>query len=682
MIIDFVQSIFSTTGFPARWTCGSGWAAEPWWGWIHIFSDLAIWAAYFSLGLLIVLFVQKKRDVPFPVVFFLFGAFIFLCGLTHLIDSVVFYWPVYRLAGLFKLATAIVSVATVGVCLRLTPFALELRGHNESARLINERTAELQDLNRRLREEIDERSRVVLQLGRNQETLKLAMAIGQTGFFDWDLATDVVKLDESEVRLTGLGKLNGIIELDEFFRCIHEDHREPLERVINECIMSGREYHSRFPFTRPDGRKLWLAGRGCAIRNDEGKAISFIGLNYDITEQVERELLLDREAVIARNASQQKSRFIAQVSHEIRTPLAAMLGCVDSLAVSLQPGDTRDTIRILRSQGELLKVLINDVLDISKMEAGRLEFQSRPVAIENVFADVLSLMNPLAEVKGLVIKWQVESKLPKSIVCDRHRLKQVCVNLIGNAIKFTEAGTITIVAKVDDLDPTRSDLVVEIRDTGQGIPNEKLNLIFEEFERVADDVDGVGLGLAISKRLLNLMGGSIMVQSEVGVGSAFVIRIPLGDIRDYEMVAINDITLNAAEMDPTDDLIQKLPLKVLAAEDTRAIQFVLKRMVGSFVDELVIVSNGMQVVEVAMDAEKSVKPFDLILMDIQMPELNGAEATRALRSAGYSKPIIALTAGAMESEKEACMNAGCTYFLSKPIDMHELRRLLAAFCLP
>ncbi len=680
MIIDFVSSIFSTSGFPARWNCGTAWAAEPWWGWIHILSDIVIWAAYFSLGMLIVLFVRKKRDVSFPVVFLLFGAFILLCGFTHLMDSLVFYWPAYRFAGLIKLATALVSFVTIAVCLKLAPLAIELRGPKESDRLIRERTAALEDLNCRLREEIEERSRVVLQLSRNQEALKLAMTISQTGFFDWDLATNLVKMDEAEVRLTGLGKSNGMVHLDEFFECIDKDHRKPLKQVIEDCIANGREYHSRFPFTSPDGKKLWLAGRGCAIQNSKGKPISFIGLNYDITEQVEREILLDREAADARNASQQKSRFIAQVGHEIRTPLAAMLGCVDSLVFSLEPGDTRDTIRILRSQGELLQVLINDVLDFSKLEAGRLDFQTSPVATENIFADVLSLMNPLAQEKGLIIKWQVESKLPKSIVCDRHRLKQVCVNLIGNAIKFTEEGAITIVVKVDDTDPKQSDLIVEIRDTGQGIPKEKLILIFEEYERVAGDVDGSGLGLAISKRLVNMMGGSLEVQSEVGVGSAFVIRIPLGDISNYEMVIIEDIALDAVKMDAGDDVPLKLPLRVLAAEDTRAIQFVLKRMVGSFVDELVVVPNGVQVVQVAMAAENSDKPFDLILMDIQMPEMNGADATRQLRSAGYIEPIIALTAGAMESEKQACINAGCTHFLSKPIDMHELRRLLASLC--
>lgn len=678
MTLKTLLSIFSTEGFPARWNCGTGWRDEPWWGWFHILGDGAIWLAYMALSILIVFFAKKKRDVPFPIVFFLFGAFILLCGFTHLMDGLIFYWPAYRLASLVKLATATVSLATVVVCLRLAPIALQLRGSKELDELINERTRELEELNRRLREEIDERTRIVRELRRNRELLKLAMTVGETGFFDWDLETDEIKFDEAETRLTGIGSRLGTAKIGEFYECVDAAHRKPLKHQVRNCITNNSRFDTRFLFKRPDGKEVWLAGRGCVLRDESGKPKTFIGLNYDVTAQVEREMALDIEAIDARKASQQKSRFIAQVSHEIRTPLAAMLGCVDSLAMTLEAGETRDTIRIIRSQGELLQVLINDVLDISKMEAGRLEFQAKPMEVENIFADVWSLMNPLAQEKGLPIKWRAESKLPKVIVCDRYRLKQVFVNLIGNAIKFTEHGAITLAARVDESEPTNSFLLLEVRDTGQGIPKNKLDLIFEEFERVGDSEIGTGLGLPISKRLVNLMGGTISVRSEVGIGSAFSIRIPLGDISSYEMITVDPTAFESRSVDFQNELLEKLPLRILAAEDTRSIQFVLKRMVGSFVDEIVVVPNGIQAVQVALNAEESTRPFDLILMDIQMPELDGVEATRQLRREGFTKPIVALTAGAMESEKQACMTAGCTHFLSKPIDMHELRRILTA----
>ncbi len=633
-----------------------------------------------GLGLMIIVFARKKGDVPFPLVFFLFGAFITLCGFTHLIDSVIFYWPAYRLAGIVKLATAIVSLATAIVCFKFAPIALQLRGPKESDRIIRERTAELELANQRLHQESQERSRILTELSRNQEMLKLAMTVGETGFFEWDLATDKIRFDEAEIRLTGLGGATGTIELSEFFECVDPEHRGPLKEKISECLSSGMHYDSRFPFNRPDGKRVWLAGRGCVLPDEMGTPVTFIGLNYDITEQVEREAALDREAEKARKANEAKSRFIAQVSHEIRTPLAAMLGCVDSLAISMEPSDARDTILIIRSQGELLQVLINDVLDISKMEAGRLEFQPKLMAVDNVFADVWSLMNPLAQEKGLLIKWRAESKLPKTIVCDRYRLKQVCINLIANAIKFTEQGAITIVARVDDQDPDNSFLIVEILDTGPGIPKEKLNVIFEEFEQIGSGQMGTGLGLPISRRLVNLMGGTLSVRSEVGIGSAFAVRIPLGNISSYELTVVDHIAYDPNGLTKRSETAEKLPLRILAAEDTRAIQFVLKRMVGSFVDELVVVSNGLEAVQVAIDAETSDKPFDAILMDIQMPKLDGAEATRQLRREGFTKPIVALTAGAMESEKQACMVAGCTHFLAKPIDMLELRRLLRSFC--
>ncbi|XZE32674.1 ATP-binding protein [Pirellulaceae bacterium SH501] len=676
--LDSLSSLLETQGFPARWNCGTVWHQEPWWGWLHIVSDVVIWMCYFTIPLLMIAFARKKGDVPFPSVFALFASFILLCSVTHLIDAMIFYWPVYRLAGLMKFATAVVSFGTVIALFKILPAALLLRGPNEAQREIDDRTVELRKLTAQLQVEADRREKVVQDLRENRELLKLAMTEGDTGFFNWDLKSDLVSMDTAEVALTGLGESENKIFADDFFERIDPDYQDSVREAAKRAVEFGEPYDVRFPFLRPDGRKIWLAGRGCVFKDNRGNPLKFIGLNQDVTAQVERENQLDLEAERARIASEQKSRFIAQVSHEIRTPLAAMLGCIDSLLLTLEKSDTRDMLGIVRSQGELLQVLVNDVLDLSKMEAGRLKYEAKPTRVANVFADVWSLMNPLAQEKGISIRWLAETKIPETIVCDRYRLKQVFVNLIGNAIKFTDRGAVTIVARLESYGRNQNDLIAEVRDTGCGIPKDKLEVIFEEFEQAGEERSGAGLGLAICRRLVHLMGGTITARSEIGIGSAFTVRIPIGEIDEEALVVMDHIALENNEESVVREEMQRLPLKVLAAEDTRAIQFVLRRMIGSLVSELAIVSNGRLAVEQVMEAEKGARPYDLVLMDIQMPEVDGIEATRQLRREGFKRPIIALTAGAMESEKQACITAGCTHFLAKPIDLRELRRLMQA----
>jgi PAS domain S-box-containing protein len=677
MGFEHVWDIINTDGFPPRWNCGSVWKSEPWWGWIHIASDSVIWLCYFAIPIILIAFTRRKKDIAFPRVVIIFALFILLCGATHLIDAMIFYWPAYRLAGLLKMATAAISFATVIALIKVTPKAMLLRGPVQAEREINERTLELRSVTEQLRVEVEDKKRALGELRDKQEMLKLALHDGDIGFFNWDLKSDEVIFEFAESKITGLGLTSGKCKPTDFFECIESNYRSQVEQSVQAAIRSQSQYDMRFPFLRPDGKRVWLTGRGRILLDDSGQPQKFIGLNQDVTEQVQREQSLDTIASSARSASQQKSRFIAQVSHEIRTPLAAMLGCLDSILQTVERGDLRETLSIVRSQGELLQVLVNDVIDLSKIEAGKLSYEPKPMEVANVFADICSLMNPLADEKGLVLRWLPESKLPTTIVCDRNRLKQVFVNLIGNAIKFTDRGTITIVPRVDWSESQNCDLKIEVRDTGSGIPKDKLDIVFEEFEQASDERSGAGLGLAICKRLVQMMGGGISVRSEVGIGSAFTVKIPLGTIKPDQFVAIDSVVSQVDDNPPLERLIeQKLKLRVLAAEDTRAIQFVLRRMIGAIVQDLTIVSNGKQAVEQVMEAERSDRPYDLVLMDIQMPEVDGIEATRQLRREGFTKPIIALTAGAIDSDRQACLVAGCTHFLAKPIDLRELKRLM------
>ncbi|MFO0921304.1 MAG: ATP-binding protein [Pirellulales bacterium] len=674
-MLDSFAHLFSSHGFPARWNCGPAWKQEPWWGWIHIGSDLVIWLCYFAIPVILLGIARKKKDLPFPTLVVLFALFILACGGTHLADAIVFYVPIYRASGLLKLFTAIISMSTVIALYFIIPKALQLRGPKEAEREIQHQTQALQNLTSQLSNEIEAHRGTLSELQRNRELLHLAMSAGDIGFFHWNLESDALEMDEALIRLLGFQTISvDHLSPSLFFEHVHPEDRENLKSEVDDCVQTCKNYNARFRYQRPDGTSVWLSGRGLVLRNSRGEPSTFIGFNQDISHQVEREAKLDELAKQAISASEHKSRFIAQVSHEIRTPLTAMLGGLDALLMECEPGGTRDAIRIVRSQGELLQILVNDVLDLSKIEAGHLHIQTAPIDVANLIADVCSLMDPLAVEKGLVIRWFSESQLPATIQSDGYRLKQVFVNLIGNAIKFTDEGEIVVRVRLDATVPLESFLVVEVEDSGRGIPQDKLGEIFEEYTQASADPSGSGLGLAICKKLLQLMNGTLLVRSEEGKGSTFEIRIPLGDIRQYTLEKVNPITRAESVKEHGIAQLSPMALRVLAAEDTRAIQFVLRRMLEPYVLELVIVPNGRVAIETVLG--RGVDSFDVILMDIQMPEIDGTEATLELRKRGYTRPIIALTAGAMESERKACMAAGCTHFLAKPIDVQDLKRVL------
>ncbi len=677
-MLDALFGLFSGEGFPARWYCGTAWSEEPWWGWIHIFSDLAIFAAYFAIPLSLLQFVRRRGDLPFLGIANLFALFIVACGITHFTEAIIFYWPVYRLSGLFKLITAGISVATVVHLQKVIPYALAMRSPEEAEKEVREKTAELRKVTEQLKAEVKKGRAANRQLREHREMLRLALRAGDTGFFNWDLESGEVVFDETEVQITGLGK-DGKVTAEEFLSQIPASHVEEVRSAIDATISGNTDYETQFPFVRPSGEQLWLEGSGCVIRNSDGTATNFIGLNRDITEQITREQELDEQAREAEWRSEQKSRFVAHVSHEIRTPLTAMLGCIDALLAEKQDDDSLRSLRLLKTQGETLRILANDVLDLAKIERGKLKLERQSTDLRRIIAETRSLMDPLAQEQGITFKCESRSEVPKQIRLDPYRLKQVLINLVSNAVKFTEQGSVTLNTYVQrEESEDGSDqliLVNEISDTGPGIPKARIDALFEEYEQLMDkNAVGTGLGLSISKRLSELMGGSIEVESEVGRGSKFTVRIPI-EAASSEMIPL-DLVAIAEEDKQATHANTHFPLKVLVAEDTRAIQHVLKRLLEKRVDDLEIVGNGQEAVDTVRQAESSGHPFHVVLMDIQMPEMDGTTATKELRGAGIQIPIVALTAGAMKKERDACMAAGCTHFLPKPVNVEDLLNTL------
>ncbi len=376
----------------------------------------------------------------------------------------------------------------------------------------------------------------------------------------------------------------------------------------------------------------------------------------------------------AEDANRAKSAFLANMSHEIRTPMTAILGYADLLADPKNTPSTRDNyLAVVRRNGEHLLHLINDILDLSKIEAGKLTLDIQRCSLVSILADVVSMMQPRAEQRGTTLSVEYAGQLPEAIFTDGARLRQVVVNLVGNAVKFTENGTVRIVASL--LRNWRNDqpaVKLEVIDTGIGIRKEVLSQLFQPFSQgdaaVVQKFGGTGLGLAISRHIAELLGGELVVESTLGQGSTFALTMPAGELQGVRMLqspaeAIEESAVTS-RVSTGKDLVG---IRILLAEDgfdNRELIGTILRKVGADVE---IAENGRVAVNRA-EAE----PFDLILMDVNMPEMDGYEATRTLRSRGYERPILALTANAMSEDGERSLAAGCSDHLTKPIHQSQL----------
>ncbi len=1172
--------LFDTSAFPPRWQCGGGWQQEPFWGWLHIGSDVAIWGAYTAIPFVLIYFLRKRPDLPFPKILWLFVAFIFACGTVHLVEATLFWWPAYRFSGLVKLTTAVVSWATVFALLPLLPLVFAFRTPAQLEDLVRQRTEELQALAKQLQREVEQRTEIARELGEKEARLRLALRAGRMGTWDWELSTGATVLDPVERELTGLtgdvihiesfydrvlpddvpelrsavrravengeeynhefrwkmpdgrvrwlagrgevefnaadqavrmrgvnfditeertareqmleseaflrsildssadniqvldgdgrllsmnppglrameiddlttvqgsdwrafwpdicpdelaqaiqaavsggqGRFQGncktakgqmktcdvictrigtgvggqqrilcisrdITELrtvskarqesEERFRVLadniapfawmtdetgaivwfnkrwfdytgttvdqvkgwgwqtvaHPDHAERVVKKFRECLRTGVEWDDTFPLRAADGSYRWFLSRARAIRDENGKILQWFGSNTDITDQMAAERSLARahaqlesivnaaadgivtldekgrilsanstveqlfgfptEEVVGRpivdfiawakkhvtdaqaprgflvgkgleaigkkkdgtvvplevsvsdtnlgkrklyaaiirdvterkrteetlrirlraiefatngilitdahspdnaivyvnpafeqltgyssaetlgrncrflqgkgtdpeavavmrdairdrlecrvtllnyrkdgsrfwnevhvspvqddqgdvthfigiqsditgriryehrlreaqiqadSANRAKSEFLANVSHEIRTPMTAILGCADSLYRQLDDPDPKDVVRMIRDQGQLLLGILNDVLDLSKIEAGKLEIHVELCDPVRVIGDVHSLMHSQAVEKGIELRTTYQTQIPDVIETDPLRFRQILLNVVSNAIKFTEKGYVEVQVS-SRRRAQQMVLHIAVKDTGIGIPPDRIDTIFEAFVQQPNPLTarfhGTGLGLTICQKLVQMLGGSITVSSAEGEGSTFVIELPVGSIGPLQMKNPDELIRRTATRDSQMSMDVFIPCRVLVAEDTRAIQFMLTRMLTDSVTSLAVAENGEQAIAAVEKAAASGTPFDLLLMDMHMPVLNGFDATRKLRELGFTLPIIALTAGAMAGDREKCLAAGCTDYLPKPIDRVELFGKLEQYC--
>ena len=410
-----------------------------------------------------------------------------------------------------------------------------------------------------------------------------------------------------------------------------------------------------------------------AIRNSVGemknsaKHLARVEQSVRELERQAKDVESARSAAEAANFA--KSRFLATMSHEIRTPMTAILGYADILVDRLSDAANVQIAQTIKRNGEFLLQIVNDILDLSKIEAGKLSVERSECSPQQIVSDVAELMRVQCAAKNLGLAVEYQGHIPQTIVTDPMRLRQILVNLVGNAIKFTERGQIRLKVRQARNTAGAALMRFDIVDQGIGLTNEQVAKLFQPFSQTdsakALGRSGTGLGLTISKRLAESLGGSIWVRSRPGAGSKFSFTIATVADEPPKGPAAGPIPASSGQ-EPAGG--RKLSCRVLLAEDSPDNQDLIAFVLRKAGAEVAVVDHGKAAIEQALAALATGRPFDVILMDMQMPVLDGYEASRELRQRGYRGAIIALTAHAMSDELQRCIDSGCDAYLTKPID--------------
>lgn len=534
--------------------------------------------------------------------------------------------------------------------------------------------------------DISDRTQHIFDLKLSAERLRVASQATGFGTLNVDVKARTTQFSPEFNRIIGYSEGHDVaLRPDVLPPFVHPDDAHIFLRHYREAHLASEDDDaagSEYRIVRPNGEHRWVRLRTKTLFSTEGEPVQIIGTMLDITEQHDFEEQLKQARDTAEAATESKSKFLANMSHEIRTPMSAILGYADILERHLRDPDDLNCISIIRSNGRFLLEIINDILDISKIEAGKVELSKKIFRIDRLIADVQSLIYVRAKDKRIDFSVQIEETIPQKIKSDSKRLKQILINLIDNAIKFTDSGSVQLVVRhLPNEEP--SQIQFEIIDTGIGISEQHQQKLFQSFFQADASADrkfgGTGLGLAISRRLAEMLGGEINVESELGKGSTFSFTIAIGNLQNVAVTdnASWDIVAPMAQKPLTDK--PKLTGRILVVDDRREIRFIAQDFIEDAGGTVTTADNGQEAIDAIQKAEADGTPFDLLVIDMQMPILNGYETARRLRASGFDKPIIALTAHAMDGDREDCLAAGCTDYISKPLDGSTFTDLLHGY---
>jgi PAS domain S-box-containing protein len=534
--------------------------------------------------------------------------------------------------------------------------------------------------------DITERQRYIEQIEKLSNEYTLILNAVSEGIFGLDAEGNAMFINPAGATMLGFepNELIGRPYLGMLQRIHPHSPQLPTEETaIFQAIRDGRpHYGMEAVFWRKDGSSF-LADYQVTPLIDKGLLKGAVVVFRDITG--EKEIIRAKET--AEQADQAKSEFLAIMSHEIRTPMNGIVGMTDLLAeTSLNEEQRGYTDTILQSSEALLRIL-NEILDFSKIEAGKMEMNEDPVHVGAVLEGVMELFSPRASTRDIRLTYLIEDDVPPIVIGDEGRVRQIIINLVGNAIKFTEQGSVTVTARLKSKISQAEAAILEfiVQDTGIGIPENKQNLLFQSFSQLHPAINreygGTGLGLAISKKLVELMGGAIGVDSQEHSGSTFYFTLPFGlpDSEQPSLPAVSEArqTNEMPRIDPdnNDGMLMKYgPLKILVADDNPVNRMLFTTLLHKLGYEADIASNGVETV-LAVKREN----HDIVFMDLQMPEMDGFEATAAIRrifEEGTGPVIIAVTAFAQKDDRELCLALGMQDFISKPVFAPEVVRVL------